>query len=70
MSQNILDVIKSDAYNQGITDTLEQLREVYGAGIEETDIWKDTFSQSCGACGQLVTDLHNHFSECDLNPNN
>jgi hypothetical protein len=29
------------AYTQGVTDTLEELREVYGAGIELTDIWAE-----------------------------
>jgi hypothetical protein len=29
------------AYEEGIRYALDYLREVYGAGIEETDIWKE-----------------------------
>lgn len=25
---------------------------------------------SCGACGQLTSDLESHLPECDLNPTN
>jgi hypothetical protein len=39
MSDEILEQYKLAAYEQGVTDTLEELREVYGAGIELTDLW-------------------------------
>ena len=29
------------AYLSGVRNTLEELREVYGEGIEETDIWSE-----------------------------
>lgn len=29
------------SYVQGVIDTLEELREVYGEGIEETDLWAE-----------------------------
>jgi uncharacterized membrane protein (DUF106 family) len=29
------------AYKQGVADTLAELREVYGNGIEDTDIWAE-----------------------------
>jgi hypothetical protein len=29
------------AYAEGVCYALDYLREVYGAGIEETDIWAD-----------------------------
>ena len=32
------------AYNLGVKDTLLALREVYGDGIEETDIWGEVFN--------------------------
>lgn len=41
MSDELLKQTKLIAYEQGVTDTLEELREVYGAGIEETDIWAE-----------------------------
>jgi hypothetical protein len=32
---------KADAFQRGIIAALEELKEVYGAGIEETDLWKE-----------------------------
>jgi hypothetical protein len=41
MSDAILEQTRLAAYEQGVTDTLKELREVYGAGIEDTDIWAE-----------------------------
>jgi len=41
MSDSILEQIKLVAYEQGVTDTLNELREVYGEGLEETDQWQE-----------------------------
>jgi hypothetical protein len=37
----IMSKLKADAFDNGIRYALDYLREVYGAGIEETDIWAD-----------------------------
>ena len=31
-------------FEEGVKYALEYLREVYGEGIEETDIWKEYFT--------------------------
>ena len=36
--------VAESMFDQGIMYALEYLREVYGEGIEETDIWKDHFN--------------------------
>jgi len=41
MSDAILEQIKLIAYEQGVTDTLNELREVYGEGLEFTDLWRE-----------------------------
>lgn len=33
------------AYLSGVRNTLEELREVYGEGIEETDIWVEYMNE-------------------------
>jgi len=33
------------AYLSGVRNTLEELREVYGEGIEETDIWSEYMNE-------------------------
>lgn len=35
-------------YEQGIKDTLTQLREVYGEGLEETDLWQELMKDKEG----------------------
>ena len=35
----------TDRYEEGVRDTLSELSEVYGEGIEETDLWQEHFSQ-------------------------
>jgi hypothetical protein len=41
MSDAILEQIKLASYNDGVVSALSELREVYGAGIEDTDIWAE-----------------------------
>lgn len=41
MSDELLKQTKVIAYEQGVKDTLMQLREVYGEGLELTDLWAD-----------------------------
>jgi hypothetical protein len=41
MSDAILEQTKLIAYEQGVKDTLSELREVYGEGIEETNLWNE-----------------------------
>ena len=45
MSAAILEQYKSAAYNLGVKDTLLALRNVYGEGIEETDLWADIMKE-------------------------
>ena len=45
MSDAILEQYKSAAYNLGVKDTLLALRNVYGEGIEETDLWSDIMKE-------------------------
>ncbi len=39
MSDAILNQIKADAFERGIITALEELRDVYGEGLELTDLW-------------------------------
>ena len=41
MSESILNQYKAISYESGVKYALEELREVYGAGIEDTDIWAE-----------------------------
>jgi hypothetical protein len=41
MSDAILEQTKQLAYEQGVRDALNELSEVYGDGIEETDLWNE-----------------------------
>ena len=48
MTESILNNATTEAYGKGfergVRTTLKYLRdEVYGAGIEDTDVWKDFF---------------------------
>lgn len=49
MTESILNNATTEAYGKGfergVRTTLKYLRdEVYGAGIEDTDVWKDYFT--------------------------
>lgn len=41
MTDELLTRIKGDSFQEGVRYALDYLREVYGEGIEETDIWAD-----------------------------
>lgn len=45
MSDELLKQTKRIAYEQGVKDTLSQLREVYGEGLELTDIWRENMTK-------------------------
>ena len=45
MSDAVLNHHKAIAYIEGVKNTLLELREVYGKGIEDTDIWQETMTQ-------------------------
>ena len=45
MSDAILEQIKGAAYEAGIRYALEQLRDVYGDGITETDLFAEYASE-------------------------
>jgi hypothetical protein len=45
MTEAILEQYKSAAFEKGVRHALDYLREVYGAGIEETDIWTDYMNE-------------------------
>jgi lysyl-tRNA synthetase class I len=51
MTEAILEQYKSAAFEKGVRYALDYLREVYGEGIEETDIWAQfmTFCEDCEA---------------------
>lgn len=44
LSEELLTKIKGDSFQEGARYVLEYLRDVYGDGIEETDIWADYMS--------------------------
>jgi proline racemase len=46
MSDAILNQIKADAFERGIKTALNELRDVYGEGLEETDIWGEYMEAS------------------------
>jgi proline racemase len=46
MSDAILNQIKADAFERGIKTALNELRDVYGEGLEETDIWAEYMEAS------------------------
>jgi hypothetical protein len=41
MSDELLKQTKRIAYEEGIVSALNELREVYGEGIEETNLWNE-----------------------------
>lgn len=41
MSDAILKQIREESYNDGVISALSELREVYGAELELTDIWRE-----------------------------
>ena len=41
MSDELLKQVKRIAYEKGIVSALNELREAYGEGIEDTDIWNE-----------------------------
>ena len=45
MSDAILKQIREESYNDGVCSALSELREVYGAGIEDTDIWAEYMNE-------------------------
>ena len=45
MSDAVLEQTKKIAYEQGVKDALSQLREVYGEGLELTDIWRENMTK-------------------------
>jgi len=46
MSDAILNEIKADAFERGIKTALNELRDVYGEGLEETDIWAEYMKEA------------------------
>lgn len=54
MTEAILEQYKSASFEKGVRHALDYLREVYGAGIEETDIWAQ-FMNLCEDCEAVVT---------------
>jgi len=42
---------KENSYQQGMIDTLINMREVYGESVEECDLWQENCVFCCGACG-------------------
>ena len=46
MSDSILDQIKAEAFERGIKTALNELRDVYGEGLEETDIWGEYMGEN------------------------
>jgi proline racemase len=46
MTDAILNQIKADAFERGIKTALNELRDVYGEGLEETDIWAEYMEAS------------------------
>ena len=45
MNKFVLSRHKAEAYMQGVKDTLLELREVYGEGLEETDLWAEVMKE-------------------------
>ncbi len=45
MTDELLTRIKGDSFQEGVRYALDYLREVYGEGIEETDIWTDYMNE-------------------------
>ena len=41
----IMSKMKADAFKRGIQTALRELREVYGEGIEETDLWTEYMNE-------------------------
>jgi hypothetical protein len=46
MSAAILNQYKVEAYERGIRAALSELREVYGEGLEATNIWADYMKEA------------------------
>ena len=46
-----LQKIKTEAYNEGASDILSYLEEVYGQGIHQTDVWAE-YMGACQCCPQ------------------
>lgn len=40
-TDKIISKMKAESFAEGVRYALEYLREVYGEGIEETDIWAE-----------------------------
>ena len=38
----------TDRYEEGVSDTLSELRDVYGEGLEETDLWGEHMNKEEG----------------------
>ena len=38
----------TDRYDEGVSDALAELREVYGEGVEETDLWSEHMNKEGG----------------------
>lgn len=45
MTESILKQRETVAFDNGVKYALESLREVYGEGIEETDIWAEYMNE-------------------------
>ena len=46
MSDAILNQIKADAFERGIKTALNELRDVYGEGLEQTDLWAEYMKEA------------------------
>lgn len=45
MTPAILQHHKAHSYMEGVRDTLNELREVYGEGLEDTDLWREVMGE-------------------------
>jgi len=44
----ILNNMKGEAFERGIKAALEELHDVYGEGLEETDLWAEYMNEGAG----------------------
>jgi hypothetical protein len=55
MSDAMLEMTKQLAYEQGVKDALNELSEVYGDGIEETDLWNEYMTKEPKSIAQKLS---------------
>ena len=49
---SVINEVSRESYRDGIIEALISMRDMFGADVEESDLWQENCIFCCGACGE------------------